>query len=119
MKTPEIWQECIRCRGAGCIKWSEMGQQQSVTCWACEGSALPGYRAILYTPEQWEAAGGVLHYDMPVFALCSGIWVLMHLVASIEDFQSAEKTIIATPAVTMKDLEKITTNELRNADNFS
>jgi hypothetical protein len=110
VKTPEIWQVCGTCKGTGCIKWSEMGQQYKTTCKACEASPLPGYRAILYTPERWEQAGGVLHDDLRV-------WFKDHYLAKwVNDSYKSAMTwknplyfqiIVSTTAITMKDLEEI------------
>jgi len=112
VKTPEIWQECGKCSGSGNIDISPL---VNVTMWKrcphCAHSPLPGYRAILYTPERWEQAGGVLHDDLRV-------WFKDHYLAKwVNDSYKSAMTwknplyfqiIVSTTAITMKDLEEIT-----------
>jgi len=114
--TPEIWQECGECGGRG-WHWhhhlSSAGEHIGKTkepCPHCAHSPKPGYRAILYTPEQWEAAGGVLHDDLRV-------WFKDHYLAKwVNDSYKSAMTwknplyfqiIVSTTAITMKDLEEI------------
>jgi hypothetical protein len=109
--TPEIWQVCEECGGSGN---KDISPLVNVTMWKrcphCAHSPKPGYRAILYTPEQWEAAGGVLHDEMLV-------WYKDYMNEWDHDYYGFVKhnldtmthnkiIVIATPAITMKDLEE-------------
>ena len=122
MKTPEIWQVCGECGGSGWLfvkveAGSELAKKYShisQACQKCAHSPRPGYRAIPYTPEQWEAAGGVLHERIPVWGYvdymteggyCGSGWSIMTIFDAIDE--GAKTIIIATPAITMKDLEEI------------
>jgi hypothetical protein len=111
VKTPEIWQVCEECGGSGN---KDISPLVNVTMWKrcphCAHSPKPGYRAILYTPERWEQAGGVLHDDLRV-------WFKDHYLAKwVNDSYKSAMTwknplyfqiIVSTPAITMKDLEEI------------
>ena len=111
MKTPEIWQVCGNCNNGLVEYYDDAGKlQKSYPCPDCAHSPIPGYRAIPYTPEQWEAAGGVLHDELRV-------WFKDHHLARWENvfYKTALtwenplyfKIIVSTPAITMKDLEEI------------
>ena len=65
---PPSWKVCPECNGVGEIGYTmlDVGKEnQWDKCPTCANSPKPGYLPVRYTPEEWEAAGGMLTDKTP------------------------------------------------------
>jgi hypothetical protein len=120
-RIPDILQQCDLCKGTGIISkdgsivdsLALRSPDNVISCPQCRHSLVCGTVAIIYTPDAWEIAGGVLSDELPIwFRLIPSRRIFssdakwnLSTWGEFKECVDSNEIIIATPYITTIDLE--------------